>query len=142
MVQIPLGKNLFLFCFWAVISWLLFILELIHDCAKWSIHGLIHHVWLSIRLNYLIAGHKTNWTEKMSLSKLSNKLFDKSLSIMHFCQCICWFDYYSGSQPFVGWGAPEYKTNKKNLSLMQLFIINMIFWSDQTNLGEDLLSPE
>ena len=25
------------------------------------IHELIHHVWLSIRLNNLKAGHKTNW---------------------------------------------------------------------------------
>ena len=48
-------KN-FLFLFWVVIYWLLVTL-------KWSIHELIHHVWLSIRLNNLIDGHKTKWTE-------------------------------------------------------------------------------
>ena len=30
-----------------------------HYYAKWSIHESIHHVWLSIRLNTLIARHKT-----------------------------------------------------------------------------------
>ena len=38
--------------------------ELIRDYANWLIHLLIHHVWLSIRLNNLIAGHSTNWTKK------------------------------------------------------------------------------
>ena len=45
----------------------------IKDYRKWSIHKLIHHVWLSLRLNNLIAGFKTNWTKKSSLvgSKVS-----------------------------------------------------------------------
>ena len=45
-------------------------LELIHDYAKWSIHGLIHPVWLSIRLNNLIEGHNINWTKKNTESFL------------------------------------------------------------------------
>ena len=58
------GEKNFLFHFWVVISWLLFTLELINDYTKWFlIHEKIHHVWLSIRLNNLIAGHKTNWTK-------------------------------------------------------------------------------
>ena len=52
------GEKNFIFRFWVVISWLLLTLKFIHDYAKWSIHELIHHVWLSIRLNNLIAGHK------------------------------------------------------------------------------------
>ena len=60
------GEQNFIFRFWVVISWLLLTLKFIHDYAKWSIHELIHHVWLSIRLNNLIAGHKTNWTKKFT----------------------------------------------------------------------------
>ena len=57
-VHIPMGKK-FLFCFWVVISWLLFTLKLMHDYAKILIHELIHRVWLSIRLSSLIARHKS-----------------------------------------------------------------------------------
>ena len=61
--NLSVGEKIFLFRFWFVISWLLFTLELIHDYAMWSIHELIHHVWLSIRLKNLKARHKTNWTK-------------------------------------------------------------------------------
>ena len=44
--------------FWDLISWLLFTFKLINDNAKCSIHESIDHVWLSIRLNILIAGQK------------------------------------------------------------------------------------
>ena len=40
-------------------SWLQFTFKLIHEYAKWSYLELIHHVWLSIRLNNLIVIHKT-----------------------------------------------------------------------------------
>ena len=33
--------------------------KIIHDYAKWSIHEIIHHVWLSMGLNNL---YETNWT--------------------------------------------------------------------------------
>ena len=59
------GKHSFFFGFWAVISWLPFTLEFIHDNAKWFIHELIHCVWLSIRLNDLIAEQKTKWAKKL-----------------------------------------------------------------------------
>ena len=36
-----------------------------HDYAKLSIQELIHNVWISIRLNNLKAGHKTNGTKKL-----------------------------------------------------------------------------
>ena len=39
--------------------------ELIQDNVKWSIHEIIHHVHFSIRLNNLIAGHKTNWPQNI-----------------------------------------------------------------------------
>ena len=44
------GRKKFLFHFWAMISWLPFTIELIHDYAKWLGHELIHHVWLSIKI--------------------------------------------------------------------------------------------
>ena len=44
------------------ISWLLLTFQLIHYYSKWLIHELIQHVWLSIRLNNVIARKKTNWT--------------------------------------------------------------------------------
>ena len=57
-------EKLLLFHFWIVISWLPLTLELIHDYAKLSIHEIIHHVWLSVRLNNLIARSEKNWTKK------------------------------------------------------------------------------
>ena len=43
---------------------------------KWSNHEIIHHVWLSIRLNNFIAGHKTNWKKNLwNWSKLVLFLF-------------------------------------------------------------------
>ena len=57
-------KNFLNFLILVTISWLLFTNEWIHDYAKWSIHKLINSVWLSKRLNNLIAGHKANWTNK------------------------------------------------------------------------------
>ena len=72
------GEKNVLSCFWFVISWLLFTLELLHDYANWSIHELIHHVWLSIRLDNLIACRKTNQSKKLlaycNTSGLSTKL--------------------------------------------------------------------
>ena len=59
------GRNIFLLHFWVVIPWVPFTLELIHDYAKWWIHKWILNIWLSKRLNNLIAGHKTNWTKKV-----------------------------------------------------------------------------
>ena len=50
--------------FWVAFSCLPFTFELIHDYAKCSFHD-FHHVWLSLRLNNLIAGHKTNWTKNI-----------------------------------------------------------------------------
>ena len=35
--------------------------KIFHGYAKWLIHELIHHFWLSIRLNNLTARHKTSW---------------------------------------------------------------------------------
>ena len=49
---------------WPIIFFCITNFELIYDYAKWLVHEWIHHVWLSIRLNYLIARHKTNWTKK------------------------------------------------------------------------------
>ena len=85
MVQILLGEKNVLFCFYVAISWLLFTFEWIHYYAKWSIHALINHVLLSIRLNNLIARYKTNWNKKMQLlilkkgkSKVSWRIYSLS----------------------------------------------------------------
>ena len=64
---ISVGSKKFLFHFWVVFSWLPFHLELVHGYAKWLIRELIH-VWLSIRLNGLIARHKTNWAKNTNTS--------------------------------------------------------------------------
>ena len=48
------GEKNLLFHFWVVITWL----ELIRDYANRSIHDLIHHFLLSIRLNNLMAWYK------------------------------------------------------------------------------------
>ena len=66
------GEKFFLFCFWVVISWLT--LKLIHDYAKWLIHELIIHVWIIIRLNNLIAIHKTN--EQKNYNKLKASIIE------------------------------------------------------------------
>ena len=41
----------------------MFTFELVNDCAKWLIHKFIYQFWLTIRLNKLKAGHKTNCTK-------------------------------------------------------------------------------
>ena len=39
-----------------------FTFELIRDYEKCAIHELMHHIWLSVRLNNLIARYKINFT--------------------------------------------------------------------------------
>ena len=51
------GEKIFFFVFGSRNLKIAVNLELIHYHAKWSFHELIHHVWRSIRLNNLIAGH-------------------------------------------------------------------------------------
>ena len=51
-----------------------FTLELIHDYAKQLIHKLIHNVWLSIRLNNLIAG--PNHLHSLPLSEVNVFVLD------------------------------------------------------------------
>ena len=54
-------------------------LESIHDYSKW----LIHHVWLSIRLNNLVARHKTlieQWTVLKTDLNQSYFIWNKKLA--------------------------------------------------------------
>ena len=76
LAQIMVGKTifplLFLSCDLMVAVYLQIILRL------WK----IQNVWLSIRLNNLVAGHKTNWTKKsgiqiINVNKRKSKIFFK-----------------------------------------------------------------
>ena len=90
LFQILVGeKKISSFIFWVVISWLLFTLKLIHDHAKWSIHELIHHVWLSITLNNLIARHKRNWTKNKGRIKHARVVLAVAmlLDLRNFTKC-------------------------------------------------------
>ena len=59
------GRKVLIKCFKVASSLLTFTFEVIHNYAKWLIHELIHCVWLSIRLNNLIAGYKANWIKML-----------------------------------------------------------------------------
>ena len=79
------GEEFFLFRFWVVISWLPFTFELIHEYAKWLIHKLVHPIWLSIRLNNLIAGHKTKRIKKFKFITSNNE----TCFCLILCNSIC-----------------------------------------------------
>ena len=53
------GRKIFLFHFSVVISWMPFTF----DFAKRLILELVHHVWLSLRLDNLIVENKNNWAK-------------------------------------------------------------------------------
>ena len=59
-LQFPVGKINFPHSFLVAISWLPFTFKLLHDKVRWWIHELIHHIWLAVTLNDIIAVHKTN----------------------------------------------------------------------------------
>ena len=87
-----------------------FTLKLVHDYAKWLIRELIHLVWLSKRLNNLIARHKTNCTNK-SISTVLNFIGLKSVT---YIVC-CWGASQLGGS-LLGI-PPGYKANKLKESL-------------------------